>query len=512
MVNETETPGELQWRVRDSNGSSTLLVPESGLIRRTWLGFLSFLVELKSKIRRFFKKSWELGVEDPKKVIHCFKVALALTLISMFYYVSPLYNGMGDQNTVWAVMTVVVVFEYTAGATIYKSLNRATGTILAGSLAVAIHWIAIHFGQAFELVILGSSVFLSASIATFSRFIPTIRVRFDYGAMIFILTFCIIEVSGFRVEKLFQMAYERVLTIVIGIIMCMFISMLISPVWAGEELHLLIIRNMENLANSLDGCVAEFFKEKNSNGNVDNDDKAHKNLFGYKLVLNSKAAEESFANFAIWEPTHGRFNFRHPWKQYLKIGASMRNCAFCIEVLNGCINSEVQAPEFIKKRLNDACIILSFHCSRVLKELAISTTTMTRSSKIDLLIEEMKTALRDLKNALKSLPSIFTPPVSPLPSLSPSPLPKEGQEEEEEIKEPISTPTIMPVVEVVPLITVASLLIEIVARIEGVVKAVKELAKLVDFEPQMERPIQPINKPTSEDQQDQQNMKALQQV
>lgn len=46
------------------------------------------------------------------------------------------------------------------------------------------------------------------------------------------------------------------------------------------------------------------------------------------------------ANFARWEPGHGRFRFRHPWKQYLKVGASMRSCASCIDALLGCVNLE----------------------------------------------------------------------------------------------------------------------------------------------------------------------------
>lgn len=48
------------------------------------------------------------------------------------------------------------------------------------------------------------------------------------------------------------------------------------------------------------------------------------------------------AGFAIWEPAHGCFSFQHPWNQYVKIGASMRDCAYGIEALSSCLISENQ--------------------------------------------------------------------------------------------------------------------------------------------------------------------------
>lgn len=70
-------------------------------------------------------KSWGKGVEalreakkvgedDPRKIVHSFKVGLALTLVSLFYYYRPLYDGFGV-NAMWAVLTVVVVFEFSVG-------------------------------------------------------------------------------------------------------------------------------------------------------------------------------------------------------------------------------------------------------------------------------------------------------------------------------------------------------------------------------------------------------------
>lgn len=97
---------EVEWRIKVEEGS-----PEPAVVgSRTW----HWVAGLGLKLWKFLKKAWEIGVNDPRKFIHCFKVAIALAAVSLFYYVKPLYNGVGG-NAMWAVMTVVVVFEYTAG-------------------------------------------------------------------------------------------------------------------------------------------------------------------------------------------------------------------------------------------------------------------------------------------------------------------------------------------------------------------------------------------------------------
>lgn len=95
--------------------------------------------------------------------------------------------------------------------------------------------------------------YYAASAATFSRFIPSVKALFDYGAMIFILTFSLVAVSGYRVDKLFDMAHQRIFTIIIGTSLCILVSMIIYPIWAGKELYRIITRNMDKLADSLDG-------------------------------------------------------------------------------------------------------------------------------------------------------------------------------------------------------------------------------------------------------------------
>jgi hypothetical protein len=74
----------------------------------------SVLIELWCRIAGFARKVGRIAREDPRRVAHSLKVGLALTLVSVLYYVTPLFKGFGV-STLWAVLTVVVVMEYTVG-------------------------------------------------------------------------------------------------------------------------------------------------------------------------------------------------------------------------------------------------------------------------------------------------------------------------------------------------------------------------------------------------------------
>ena len=55
---------------------------------------------------------------DMRKVIHSIKVGIALVLVSLLYLLDPLYKQVGD-NALWAIMTVVVIFEFSAGLLLF---------------------------------------------------------------------------------------------------------------------------------------------------------------------------------------------------------------------------------------------------------------------------------------------------------------------------------------------------------------------------------------------------------
>ncbi|KAL0712461.1 hypothetical protein Bca4012_019439 [Brassica carinata] len=401
--------GKLEWRISVDNETTKRLVPKSRPSERIFLWLNGLIM-----------KTWRIGADDPAKVVHCLKVGLALSLVCIFYYMRPLYDGVGG-NAMWAIMTVVVVFESNVAFT-----------------------------------------------ATYSRFVPSFKARFDYGAVIFILTFSLVSVGGYRVDKLVDMAQQRVSTIAIGTSICIIITIFFCPIWAGSQLHRLVQLNFVKLADSIDGCVAEYFKKKDLSINENDDEETNMKLQGFKCVLNSKGTEEAMANLARWEPAHGSFNFRHPWQQYVKIGVATRRCAYCLENLSICMNYETEAPDQVKKHFRETCMKLSASSSKTLRELADMMNNTRKSSKIDFLVFDMNSVVQELQDTLKTVPIQTNKP-------------EEEEEDPSDEDNSIDRTIQMSLHEVLPVATLVSLLIENAARIQTTVEAVDELANLADF-------------------------------
>jgi uncharacterized membrane protein YgaE (UPF0421/DUF939 family) len=103
----------------------------------------------------------------------------------------------------------------------------------------------------------------AGAAATFVRFIPYIKKNYDYGVMVFLLTFNLIIVSSYRVDNVLKMAKDRISTICIGVGLCLVMSLFVFPNWSGEDLHKSTISKLEGLANSVEGNVPghHFIKE-----------------------------------------------------------------------------------------------------------------------------------------------------------------------------------------------------------------------------------------------------------
>ncbi|RAL51745.1 hypothetical protein DM860_010463 [Cuscuta australis] len=408
----------------------------------------TFVGKLRAKVVEMAKNVLKMGKEDPRRIVHSFKVGIALTINSLFYYCNSLYDSF-ETSGIWAILTVVVVFEFTVGATLSKGLNRGFATLVAAGMGVGAKYLADLCGEKGEPIVLGALVFILAGVLTFARFAPRIKKKYDYGVLIFILTFSMVAVSGYRSEEIIEVARHRFLTVVIAGGTCILISIILCPAWAGQDLQNLIAANLEKLGLSIEGFGSSYFRFPEGEGRAAQSD----NSFAqhHRSVLNSKASEESLANFAWWEIGHGEFRFRHPWKHYLKVGALARECASHLEALCGYLNTNDQASMKFKRRIEETCKRMCFESSKALKGLSLTIKTMTLPSKTTLAhLLNSRAAINDLEIAVRS---------STTTSLS-----MEDQ-----------------LLQILPCLAVTSILIDITNSVNGISKLVVELSEKAHF-------------------------------
>lgn len=96
-------------------------------------------------------------------------------------------------------------------------------------------------------------LFLEGTKAKYLRFIPYIKNNYNYGVVIFLLTFNLIMVSSYRVHNVLCIAHQRLYMIAIGCGLCLLMSLLVFPIWSGEDLHNSTVSKLEGLAKSIEG-------------------------------------------------------------------------------------------------------------------------------------------------------------------------------------------------------------------------------------------------------------------
>ncbi|KAB1211950.1 Aluminum-activated malate transporter 2 [Morella rubra] len=407
------------------------MIPENHeevrLFSRWWRWLKALPERLTAKFSEIAVNTKKIAQDDPRTVIHSAKVGFALTLVSLFYYYL-LYDSFHPISAMGDVMTVLVVFEFSVA-----------------------HYLATLSGRICEPILLGFFVFLQAAASTFVRFFPIIKARYDYGLLIFILTFSLTTVSGFRDDEILVIALKRLFTAILGGCVCVIISILVCPVWAGEDLHNLIALNLEELANFLEGFGDEYFKTDDA---TSTDDKSF--LQGYKSVLIQKVVKSpwlilhtgSHVMASSGSATHGNNTLN--WNL-------TRECAYRIDTLSAYLTSDVQASAEFRSKIQEACQKMSLDSSKALKESASAVTKMREPASADPYVSNSKAAAKNLESLLRS-----------------------GLGKDADL------------LSVIPAATVASLLIDVVQCTEKIVDSVRELASLAHWD-KVEPAVSPEN-------------------
>ncbi|KAK8714948.1 hypothetical protein V6N13_042293 [Hibiscus sabdariffa] len=160
FLNRAESKERLLSRKGYSGlGSYGSIAAEDGIKGRCFRSCCDSVGNLWNGLQELTVKLYEMGRSDPRKIFFAIKTGLTLTSVSLLMLFKETLKA-SSQYSIWAILTVVLIFEFSVGATLSKGINRAIGTFSAGVVGLGIAELSIISGAYEEYVIL-ISIFIA---------------------------------------------------------------------------------------------------------------------------------------------------------------------------------------------------------------------------------------------------------------------------------------------------------------------------------------------------------------
>ncbi|KAL8141855.1 hypothetical protein V2J09_014887 [Rumex salicifolius] len=336
----------------------------------------------------------EMGKLDPRTILFAAKLSIALMIVSVLVMIKQPFNEIGFYSF-WALLTVIVMFEYSVGEILHKGFHRLVAIFLGGGLGLSMAALCSLIGG-WEKVSTAILITIAGFYAAYIKLYPSVK-PYSSGFQVFLLVFCSIILSGYSSAGSIHVALTVFLVMALSAAICLVVNACIFPSWAGDSLRESLVKNLIKLADSLEGCVEGYL-------NHDGYERIPFEILtyqafddplysSYRSILESTSHENSLVRNACWEPSFLRYKMlKYPWKSYGRLSGAIRHCALMIMALHGCVMSDIQASSTIKHKYSEELKRVSDEASKVLHELAEKIKTREKLDSIEILHEAMTAA------------------------------------------------------------------------------------------------------------------------
>ncbi|PWA77738.1 aluminum activated malate transporter family protein [Artemisia annua] len=340
-------------------------------------------------VQLFLIKVYEMGRSDPRHIIFGVKSGLALAFVSILIFLKEPFSYI-SKNSIWAIFTVILVFEFSVGSTLSKGFNEALGAFFAAILALGIAQASVWWAGDWHEFVVIISIFIAGSVTSYVKMHPSMK-PYEYGFRVSMLTFTIVLDSG--TSHFIRTAFYRFILVVVGASIGLIVNICIYPIWSGEDLHKLVVKNFRGVAISLEECVKRYLQ------NVEYERIPSKKILLYQAADDPLCTGYRGAlGFATWEPPHGRYKMlRYPWGQFLKVSGALRHCAFPVMAMHECILSEIQPAAELRVMFKKEIHMVGMEGAKVLQELGNKLEKLEKLSTCVDLLEKVHEAAEELQ-------------------------------------------------------------------------------------------------------------------
>ncbi|XXG42339.1 hypothetical protein AAC387_Pa01g2649 [Persea americana] len=495
--------------------------------------------------RRWIQCVWNFCKEDSNRVIFSLKAGFAVLLASLLVLVQVPYETLGTHViwaiiTV-AIMfeyTVGATFNRGFNRALGSLLAAIIGIAVIQAAASTNHVIEPVL-MGLSMFIMGALTSFMRQRPSLTQYDPGFRVALFTFCLIIGSGYRMGNPVRIAMNRLYSIAIGGIIAVLVNVL----IVPAWAGEQLHEELVKSFDSVADSLEECVKKYLGDDGSNHPEFSTTVNDDFADEPAFKKcRTLLNSSDKFDSLMLSAKWEPPHGKFwQIFYPWSEYVKVGAILRYCAYEVMALHGVLHSEIQAPYNLRisfqAEIQDASSkaaalvrslskdISNMTCtpqSSLLKRVHRSTEYLQRSINThsyqlipshDLYSSrtrsaKLSTTLSDFSDSLESLEKLtgdLKSPSDPQPQNAPSVTPGQAESYHKTMKKNQrlhSWPSIeidkfegeegrdmnliprMRALEstaTLSLATFTSLLIEFVARLDHLVDAVNELARMAKF-------------------------------